>query len=236
MSEFNIVKNKLTNLIPVVNSGLRQEKGIKAAILYRILPCIEIDSCEIVKKAYKEFYGEDIPESADTIFNFFTPFLDFCRSWELKKGLFDKNRLQKYELELILLNLEEIFSGYDDLKALFDRSFDLMYSFSNFMPVPKYFNGSNDKKGKGTWSLNKDYPSIYYKNLEDVNSGIYNREQNKKWLDEKMEPYKIKTMYELQPPYLITEYYGFNDDKLPQLMSYIKNAIRLIEDRFNYVG
>lgn len=131
------------------------------------------------------------------------------------------------------MNLEEIFCGYDDLKALFDRFFDLMYSFSNLMPVPTYFNGSDNKKGKGTWDLNKDYPSIYYKNLEDTKSGIYNREENKKWLDGIMEPYKIKAMYELQPPYPINEYYGFNDDKFPQLLSYIKNAIRLIEDRFN---
>ena len=35
------------------------------------------------------------------------------------------------------------------------------------MPAPKYFNGSDRKNGKGTWNLNKDYPSVYYKNLED---------------------------------------------------------------------
>ena len=39
-------------------------------------------------------------------------------------------------------------------------------------------------------------------------------------------------MYMLAPPYPIKEYYGYNDDKLPQLISYIKAAIRLIEDRF----
>ena len=53
--------------------------------------------------------------------------------------------------------------------------FDLMDSFSNMMPVPKkLFNGSDNKNGKGTWELNKDYPSIYYKNLEDEDSSIDN--------------------------------------------------------------
>ena len=108
-----------------------------------------------------------------------------------------------------------------------------MYSFSNMMPVPKYFNGSYNKNGKGTWELNKDYPSIYYKNLEDEESSIDNVKEMKKWLDENMKKYRIEQMYMLEPPYPIDEYYGYNDDKLDNLISFIKNAIRLIEDRFN---
>ena len=107
-----------------------------------------------------------------------------------------------------------------------------MYSFSNLMPVPKYFNGSKNIKGKGTWGLNNDYPSVYYKNLKDNQSGIYDRENMKLWIDGVMDSYKIKDMYELEPPYPIDEYYGFNDAKLDNLMLFIKNAIRLIEDRF----
>ncbi len=61
------------------------------------------------------------------------------------------------------------------LKAFLDRFFDLIYSFSNLMPVSKYFNGSDDKNGKGTWKLNNDYPSIYYENLKYHDSGIYKR-------------------------------------------------------------
>ncbi len=34
------------------------------------------------------------------------------------------------------------------------------------MPVPLYFNGSKNKLGKGTWKLNKDYPSEYLKILK----------------------------------------------------------------------
>lgn len=232
MGNFNIVDNKLTNLIPIVNPSLKNECGIKAAILYKICPSVEVDSSEIVRKAYREFYKGDIPESADTIFNAFIPFLDFCRAKELKLKLYDKQRQKNDELALIFLNLEKIFDGYSDLKGLFDRFFDSMYSFSNLMPVPKYFNGSYGKKGKGTWELNKDYPSVYYKNLEDNNSGIYNREEMKQWLDEIMDEYRIKNMYKLDPPYPIEEYYGYDDKKLLQLTSYIKAAIRLIEDRF----
>ena len=115
MEKFNIIDNKLTNLIPIVNPGLKNEYGIKAAILYRILPSVEVDSSEIVKKSYKDFYGKNIPESADTIFNAFIQFLDFCRSKELKLKLYDKRRPQKDELALIFLNLEKIFDGYSDL-------------------------------------------------------------------------------------------------------------------------
>ena len=76
----DIVKNNLTNLIPIVNPALKIENGIKLAIMYRVLPTTEIDSSELVKEAYKKLYGENIPESADTIFNAFIPFLDFCRA------------------------------------------------------------------------------------------------------------------------------------------------------------
>lgn len=231
MKEFDIIKNKLTNLIHIVNPGLKEERGIKAAILYRVCPSIEVDSSDIVKVAYKKTYGENIPEYADTIFNAFIPFLDFCRA----KLILLKYQLpteQKDLLLLVYIHLDEIFEGYNDLKSLFDRFFDLMYSFSNLMPAPKYFNGSEHKNGKGTWKLNNDYPSIYYANLEDCNSDIFKREEMKMWIDSIMDEYGIRKMYELAPPYSINEYYGYNDEKLPQLMLYIKEAIRLIEDRF----
>ena len=234
-TEFGILDmryNKLTNLIPIINPGLSGESGIRAAILYRISPSSEIDSCETVRKLYRHYYGNDIPKSADTIFNAFIPFLDFCRSREFKLGIYKKGKSKKDELALILLNLKYIFYGYGDLKALFDRFFDLMYSFSNLMPVPKYFNGSAYKKGKGTWGLNNDYPSLYYKNLEDEDSKIYKSKEMKQWLDEVMNKYKIMEMYELDPPYPISEYYGHDDKKLNNLVSYIEKAIKLIENRF----
>lgn len=217
--------------MPIVNSGLKNESGIKAAILYRVCPSIEVDSSEVVRAAYKKIYGQDIPESADTIFNAFVPFLDFCRA----KLILLRYKLpteQKDLLLLIYIHLDEIFQGYDDLKLLFDRFFDLMYSFSNFMPAPKYFNGSKYKKGKGTWKLNSDYPSIYYANLEDCDSDIFNREGMKIWIDSVMDEYRIKEMYKLAPPYPINEYYGYDDEKLYLLTLYIKDAIRLIEERF----
>lgn len=150
----------------------------------------------------------------------------------MELGIYKKGRSKNDELALILLNLKYIFYGYGDLKALFDRFFDLMYSFSNLMPVPKYFNGSAYKNGKGTWGLNNDYPSLYYKNLEDEDSKIYKSKEMKQWLDEVMNKYKIMEMYELDPPYPISEYYGHDDKKLNNLVSYIEKAIKLIENRF----
>lgn len=229
----DIVKNNLTNLIPIVNPTLKIENGIKLAIMYRILPTKEIDSSELVREAYKKSYGENIPESADTIFNAFIPFLDFCRAKLILLKHNISNLGQEKLLRLVYLHLDEIFKDYSDLESLFNRYFDLMYSFSNMMPVPKYFNGSNNRNGKGTWELNKDYPSIYYKNLEDEESSIYNAKEMKEWLDENMGKYRIEQMYKLAPPYPIDENYGYNDDKLDNLISFIKNAIRLIEDRFN---
>lgn len=235
VKEFGILDmsyNKLTNLIPIINPGLSGESGIRAAILYRISSSTEIDSCETVRKLYRHYYGNDIPKSADTIFNAFIPFLDFCRSKEFKLKIYDKGRPKNDELAMIILNLKYIFYGYGDLKALFDRFFDLMYSFSNLMPVPKYFNGSADKNGKGTWGLNNDYTSLYYQNLKDKNSQIYNAEEMKQWLDGVMDKYRIREMYELDPPYPISEYYGYDDKKLNNLVSYIEKAIKLIENRF----
>ena len=229
----DIVKNNLTNLIPIVNPALKIENGIKLAIMYRILPTTEIDSSELVKEAYKKLYGENIPESADIIFNAFVPFLDFCRAKLILLNHNISNLEQEKLLRLAYLHLDEIFNGYSDLESLFNRYFDLMYSFSNMMPVPKYFNGSDNNNGKGTWALNKDYPSIYYKNLEDEEPSIDNAKEMKKWLDENMKKYRIEQMYKLEPPYPISKYYGYNDDKLDNLISFIKNAIRLIEDRFN---
>lgn len=140
----DIVKNNLTNLIPIVNPypALKIENGIKLAIMYRILPTKEIDSSKLVKEAYKKLYGKDIPESADTIFNAFIPFLDFCRAKLILLNYNVSNLEQEKLLRLVYLHLDEIFNGYSDLESLFNRYFDLMYSFSNMMPVPKYFNGS----------------------------------------------------------------------------------------------
>ena len=56
----DIVKNNLTNLIPIVNPALKIENGIKLAIMYRILPTTEIDSSELVREAYKKLYGENL--------------------------------------------------------------------------------------------------------------------------------------------------------------------------------
>ena len=231
MNGIDITKNRFTNLIPVIKPGLKNERGIKTAILYRVCPCVEIDSSEVVRETYVRIYGNSIPESADTIFNAFVPFLDFCRA-KLMLLKYKIPSRQKDLLLLVLVHLDEIFENYRDLEDLFNRYFDLMYSFSNLMPVPKYFNGSKNIKGKGTWGLNNDYPSVYYKNLKDNQSGIYDRENMKLWIDGVMDSYKIKDMYELEPPYPIDEYYGFNDAKLDNLMLFIKNAIRLIEDRF----
>lgn len=138
----DIVKNNLTNLIPIVNPALKIENGIKLAIMYRVLPTTEIDSSELVKEAYKKLYGENIPESTDTIFNTFIPFLDFCRAKLILLNHDVRNLEQEKLLRLVYLHLDEIFNGYSDLESLFNRYFYLMYSFSNMMSVPKYFNGS----------------------------------------------------------------------------------------------
>ena len=57
----------------------------------------------------------------------------------------------------------------------------------------------------------------------------------KAWLDSVMEPYCIREMYQLSPPYPIDEYYyesGSDPDaKLPQLRNFITTAVRLIEER-----
>ena len=57
----------------------------------------------------------------------------------------------------------------------------------------------------------------------------------KKWIYGVMDKYRIKDMYELRPPYSIDQYYGHDDSKLFQLVLFIKEAIRLIEDRFLYI-
>lgn len=240
LSSNYVIENKLENLIPVINSGLKGKSGIEVALLYKILPCKEIDSCVLVKKAYQLYYGAHIPDCSDTIFNAFIPFKDFC----VAKLLILKNKNNCYNPlksdgkyrenlnELIYLYLDDIFKGYEELRNLFDRYFDLMYSFSNFMPVPRYFNGSTGKNGKGDWYLNKDYPYLYLKNLEEGIPSIYNREANKEWLETNMEKYRVKDMYSLKPPYNIKEHYGYNDSKLALLSEFITEAIRLIEERF----
>lgn len=101
----------------------------------------------------------------------------------------------------------------------------------NLMPVPIYFNGSENIKGKGTWKLNKDYPFLYLQNLKDENSCIDNREFNLKWLNENMDKYKVKSMYNLKPPYEVMKEY-YKDYKKEALMEFIKKAIYLIRTRF----
>ena len=235
------IENKLENLIPIINPRLKGKSGIECALLYRILPCKEIDSSDLVKSAYEQYYNAPIPDKSDTIFNAFIPFRDFCVAKLLilakEDNCYNPLRGGKYIDNLnglIYLYLDDIFKGYEYLRKLFDRYFDLMYSFSNFMPVPCGFNGNRYIKGKWDWKLNKDYPSLYLKNLNDETSSIDNRETNKKWLEENMEKYKIRDMYKLEPPYKINEHYGYDDTKLPLLTKFIEKAIILIENRFKY--
>lgn len=237
MSNFAI-ENKLNNLIPIIYPIMKDKSGIEAALLYKILPCNEIDSSELVKNAYKVFYDGCIPNSSDTIFNALIPLKDFCvfKLFQLSKvnkccyplynGTFRKDLYG-----LIYLYLDDIFYGYDELRQLFDEFCNLMYSFSNFMPVPPYFNGSKNTKGKGTWELNKDYPFLYLQNLKDKNSLIYNRQSNLQWLNENMDKYKVKNMYKLEPPYEVMQEY-YNDNKKEALAEFVKKAIYLIKKRF----
>ena len=132
MIENYAVVNKTDNLIPIVNTKLKGKNGIEAALLYRMNSCTEIDSSILVREAYEQFYNAPIPESADTIFNAFLPFMDFCRSKMI-------------------------------------RNMDL---------------------------------------------------------------YRIRDMYKLEPPYPISEYYGYDDSKLQELIYFVKSAIELIEKRF----
>ena len=119
MTAIEILENKTANLIPIINPGLKGESGIRAALLYRICPSIEIDTADVVKIAYKELYGDDIPERGDVILNAFIPFLDFCRGkligmhYKIPKG-------QKELLGLVFLHIDDIFCGYEELKILFD--------------------------------------------------------------------------------------------------------------------
>ena len=231
MIENYAVVNKTDNLIPIVNTKLKGKKGIEAALLYRMNSSTEIDSSILVREAYEQFYNAPIPESADTIFNAFIPFMDFCRSKMIRLRRQVPND-KREEYEFIYDNLNLIFYRYEDLRQLFDKYFDLMYSFSNFMTVPLYFNGSKNKLGKGTWKLNKDYPSEYLKNLKDENSDIYKRKEMYDWLSRNMDLYRIRDMYKLEPPYPISEYYGYDDSKLQALIYFVKSAIELIEKRF----
>lgn len=234
MSENYALNNKLANLIPIVNPELKGKRGIEAALLYRLNEdYIEVDRSPLVKEAFETFYAAPIPKAADTIFNAFVPFMDFSRAKLIVKyniKIYEYNLYQQYKLAYD--NLDGIFAEYQDLKELFDEFFDLMYCFSNLMPAPVNFNGSKYHIGKGDKDLNKDYPSEYLKNLNDLNSKVYKREEMLKWLNEHMDEYKIKDMYDVPPPYPISEYYGYNDCKLPALLKFIKTAINLIRNRF----
>ncbi|MCR0317373.1 hypothetical protein MKA27_17275 [[Clostridium] innocuum] len=226
------LKNKTKNLIAIINPQFAGNAGIEAALLYRINKCVEIDSSALVKDAFSLFYDEPIPQCSDTIFNAFIPFLDFCRSKLILNGCtIPKDKIDQYKS--IYKNLDMIFFNYQRLRNMFDRFFDLMYSFSNFMPVPANFNGGLNRYGKGTFHLNKDYPYEYLKNLKDENSGIYKRDEMYDWLSNVLDTYHIKEMYDLKPPYPISEYYGYSDEKLHVLMLYIEEASNLIEKRFD---
>lgn len=231
MLENYALENKLDNLIPIVNPDLKGKRGIKAALLYRMGSYQEIDSSVLVREAFMQFYDAPIPESSDTIFNAFVPFMDFCRAKLIKKQKqIPQNKAEQYKL--VYDNLNVIFFEYEDLQDLFEKYFDLMYSFSNFMPVPPNFNGSRYHNGKGTAMLNKDYPSEYLKNLKDINSSVYKQAEIYEWFIANSEKYKIKDMYSLEPPYPIDQYYGYDDSKLLALNKFIISAIGLIEKRF----
>lgn len=233
-----VIENKLENLIPVINPRLKGKSGIEITLLYRILPCDEIDSSKIVREAYGFFYQGNIPDSSDTIFNALIPLKDFCvaklcilAKKDKRYNPFNRGTLRKDLDGLIYLYLDDIFDKNDKLRMLFEEYCELMYSFSNFMPVPTYFNGSQGKDGKGTWALNKDYPYLYLQNLKDENSTILNRENNLKWLNDNMKKYRIQKMYCLKPPYnVLKEYY--DEEKKEALEDFIMNAINLIKNRF----
>lgn len=232
MKDNYALKYKLDNLIPIVNPELKGYHGIEVALKYRINLYQEVDSSTLVTSAFQMFYEKPIPESADTIFNAFVPFMDFCRSkLILQKIKIPKDKKEQYKL--IYKNLNNIFKEYGDLKELFDKFFDLMYSFSNLMPVPIYFNGSIYYNGKGTAKLNKDYPSEYLKNLKDPDCDIYKKDEMHTWLTSNIDKYNIRLMYELKPPYPINEWYGYDDRKLNDLKKYINAAIALINKRFD---
>lgn len=215
-----VIENKLENLISVINPKLKGKSGIEITLLYRILPCDEIDSSQIVRGAYGLFYQGDIPDSSDTIFNALIPLKDFCvakliilAKKDKRYNPFNNRGTLRQDLDgLIYLYLDDIFIGNDKLRILFEEYCELMHCFSNFMPAPTYFNGSQEKNGKGTWALNKNYPYLYLQNLKDENSSIFNRENNLKWLSDNMEKYQIHKMYSLKPPYnVLKEYY--DDEK-----------------------
>ncbi|MFT5875857.1 MAG: hypothetical protein ACI8WT_004855 [Clostridium sp.] len=234
-----VIDNKLVNLIPVINPKLKGKSGIEITLLYRILPCVEIDSSKIVREAYRLFYQGNIPDSSDTIFNALIPLKDFCvdkliilAKKDRRYNPFNNRGTLRQDLHgLIYLYLDDIFNGNDKLRMLFEEYCELMYSFSNFMPVPTYFNGSQGKDGKGTWALNKDYPYLYLQNLKEENSSIFNREDNLKWLNDNMKKYRIQKIYSLKLPYnVLKEYY--DDEKKKALTDFIMNAIKLIKNRF----
>ncbi len=72
----------LENLICKINKNsifLKAESSIHRVLLYRIFPCIEIDSSQYVRSMYKEYFGEELPESSDTIFNAVIPLKEFSK-------------------------------------------------------------------------------------------------------------------------------------------------------------
>lgn len=53
-----------------------------------------------------------------------------------------------------------------------------------------------------------------------------------KWLNENMDRYKVKDIYNLEIPYDVMQEY-YDDNKNQALTKFIKNAINLIETRFD---
>lgn len=151
-----VIENKLENLIPVINPRLKGRSGIEITLLYRILPCDEIDSSKIVREAYGFFYQGNIPDSSDTIFNALIPLKDFCvaklcilAKKDKRYNPFNRGTLRKDLDGLIYLYLDDIFDENDKLRMLFEEYCELMYSFSNFMPVQHILMGHMGKMEKG---------------------------------------------------------------------------------------
>lgn len=47
------IENKLENLIPIIYPSLKNKRGIETVLLYKILPCNEIDSVNVNLKMLK---------------------------------------------------------------------------------------------------------------------------------------------------------------------------------------
>lgn len=231
----------LINLIPIINPdiGIKTMEGMEKMLDYRIEDTIEIDSCHMVREGYNLCYGNCIPDKADTILNALNPLKSFC-IYRLKnmgvKALYPFSRknnkwiIREDILQVTLNNLNVIFDSYYELRALFNQFADLMYSFSNLMPAPMGYNAYTDLHGnhvfgKGSYKENNDYPYFYMKNLENGND-----DKMLIWLNDNMEKYHLKEIFDLHPPFSKPNEY-YDDDKYDALREYVNNAIIVIENR-----